>query len=1007
MNIFPSRSRKFGRFLSAVTFFLTMSALIEVTVAAPWPTYLHDSGRSGVTSESLALPLAPVWTYRSVHPLCPSWSESARHDFFHYRRGLREHVIFDRALHVVSDGSRVFFGSTVDDTVRCRDAATGREIWRFSTAGPVRGTPLLNKGRLLFGSDDGTLRAVSTESGKLLWSIPPRGPEKMVGNGRLISRWPIRTTVVVDGDIGYYSMGLFPKSEGVYFRKFNVADGHVLSEKKLTQPAQGSPVLAGERVIVPAGRVTPTMLTKEEPDWLLNRLGRGRSDTYATSAESDGVVVVGNGCEGCLDAYSKTSQKRIGHFTGLRAAISKELIVIQSDTTLQAIKRDNYFEVLEKLAKLQEKCKQQKRRGQVDESLVQELVRLKRQPAEQVKWTVLSQGRYALIQTADMLFTGGENRVEAFSLETGKRLWSREVIGRVYGLAVAGGRLFVSTSQGMIYAFEPKQAVSVAENRETPKQPEPAPTRPLPTSFDEATLGAWHFRTDCLVAPKQNETGTTIVDDLVGSCDAVTSAPIAIEKHDTIESAHFTQSGHFTIATDTDCKALPRESFTAEALVRIDKPSDCVGFVGSLQDNGSCQRGWLLGCKNNCPLLALCASDSDEMSYLTTKDSIQIGTWHHFLGTYDGKMMRLYLDGIEVGRCSWRSGPIRYPENKQSQYVIGAYKDDDEEYNLTGQIATVQVFKRALPPEEVAARAKRSLASVPETSELIVHPNVLSSTADSVEVEWSAQRGDPNYLQYGLVGNAFSQETKGTVINHFHVAHLSGLEQAAVYQARVVQPRPGQEPRYSETFYFRTEVDPKSLELPEAMSSQPLTQSAEKLLAMSSGQKGFCVILYPEDARLAVELARTERWQVILVAKTETQANEIRRSLNRLSLGGRYITVLHGPLETLGLPPYFADFVIGPTSEQSLASAKEAYRIVRPEGGRLLLSLRTKDTPQNAKLVPDPLSESSSSASPRLLAVRGTLPGAGTWKQGLGEPGQTGQSNDERGVWSDAGSLVR
>ena len=750
MFVCSIRSRIFDSFLFVVAALFLMPVWCNSAIAEQWPTYLHDSARSGLTKESVSLPLAPTWIYSSGNPLCPSWSESARYDFFHYRHGLREHIIFDRALHLVSDGNRVFFGSTADDSVHCVDAATGREIWTFPTAGPVRAIPVLSNGHVLFGSDDGTLRSVCAESGKLLWSIPPESPEKMIGNGRLISRWPIRSTVVVDGDIGYFAVGLFPTSEGVFFRKINLEDGQILSEEKLTLPAQGSPVLAENRIIVPAGHVTPTMLTKDEPDWLVERLGRGISDTYASSGEYEPVILVGNGCKGQLDAYSKTSRKRIGQFTGFRAVISKELILVQSEETLQAIKRDKYFAILEELSGVQAKCEQQQRRGKVDDKLVQELARLKKESGEQVKWSVPSRGRYALIQTADVVFAGGENRVDAFSINDGKRLWSREVVGRAYGLAVAGGRLFVSTSQGMIYAFEPKQGDSVAKDQK-------------------------------LEAPK-----------------------------------------------------------------------------------------------------------------------------------------------------------------------------------------------------------------------LVVHPNVLSRTSDSVEVEWSAELGDSSYLQYGLVENGFSNEARGVVVNHFSVAQLDDLEQGAVYQARIVLPRDTRKPLCSDKFYFRTEVDPKSLVLPESLFDQRAEQSAEKILAISSGQKGYCVVLYPDDARLAVSLARTRRWQVILVCRTQKQADEIRRTLNRVSLVGRYITVLHGPLETLGLPPYFADFVIGPKSEKLLASANEAYRLVRPEGGRILLALGTKDIPQSAKMVPDPLSNGSFSESSRLLAVRGALPGSGTWKQGLGDPGQTGQSYDER-----------
>jgi outer membrane protein assembly factor BamB len=69
------------------------------------------------------------------------------------------------------------------------------------------------------------------------------------------------------------------------------------------------------------------------------------------------------------------------------------------------------------------------------------------------QWSVPCDYPHALILAGDVLFTGGTNKVAAFSTRNGDQLWSRAVNGRARALAAAGGRLFVSTDTGSIHTF--------------------------------------------------------------------------------------------------------------------------------------------------------------------------------------------------------------------------------------------------------------------------------------------------------------------------------------------------------------------------------------------------------------------------------------------------------------------------------------------------------------------------------------------------------------------------
>ena len=71
--------------------------------------------------------------------------------------------------------------------------------WTFFTEGPVRFAPSIWKDQVYVGSDDGYAYCLKSTDGKLVWKYRA-GPsdEKVLGNGRRISLWPVRTSVLVD-----------------------------------------------------------------------------------------------------------------------------------------------------------------------------------------------------------------------------------------------------------------------------------------------------------------------------------------------------------------------------------------------------------------------------------------------------------------------------------------------------------------------------------------------------------------------------------------------------------------------------------------------------------------------------------------------------------------------------------------------------------------------------------------------------------------------------------------
>jgi hypothetical protein len=79
------------------------------------------------------------------------------------------------------------------------------------------------------------------------------------------------------------------------------------------------------------------------------------------------------------------------------------------------------------------------------------------------------------------------------------------------------------------------------------------------------------------------------------------------------------------------------------------------------------------------------------------------GGWHHAAGTYDGRHVRLYLDGAEVGTGSPTALSIFYGLASPGAF-IGTYRGDCEQ-PFTGDVDEIAVRDGALGAAEIAALA--------------------------------------------------------------------------------------------------------------------------------------------------------------------------------------------------------------------------------------------------------------------------------------------------------------
>jgi outer membrane protein assembly factor BamB len=331
----------------------------------------------------------------------------------------------DNAFRVVVAGDLVYFGSSNSDKLVCLDARDGSELWHFFANGPIRFAPAVYDNKVYFGSDDGYVYCLNAVDGSLIWKKKATASsELMFANGRMVSVCPVRTAVMVDDGIAYWGAGLFAGAQtGLdrYICACDAVNGNEIWKKSPPKPTQGYPLASTNNLYMPAGKSTPTYYRKSNG----NHLGSIGTDdrqggAYALLSNDNklfyGPHYSGSGSYvGKYDASTGASES-VAWAAGNYLVVTADYSYYSSDTTIARIRRSD----------------------------------------KQIIWSIPGSYSYELILAGDTLFAGGNDEVAAIDTSDGSVSWAAPVNGRVHGLAVANGGLFVSTDLGTIHRFRRK-----------------------------------------------------------------------------------------------------------------------------------------------------------------------------------------------------------------------------------------------------------------------------------------------------------------------------------------------------------------------------------------------------------------------------------------------------------------------------------------------------------------------------------------------------------------------
>jgi len=452
---------------------------------------------------------------------------------------------------------------------------------------------------------------------------------------------------------------------------------------------------------------------------------------------------------------------------------------------------------------------------------------------------------------------------------------------------------------------------------------------------------------------------------------------------------------------------LPRRELTVEAWVSVGKPMQWGGIIGALQDNGTYEKGWLLGFRNDRFCFAVNSVGQKSLTYLTADRAFEPDRWYHVAGVYDGTTQRLYIDGELAGESTDQKGEIVYPP--KAWMTLGAYQDDDEFFSMTGRLHEVRLLGSALSAAEIAKHhlAKRDAFPKPKPKPkplaIAYGPFVDWVDRTTATLSWEVDEPMKGRVRWSMPSGQTVELTSGQTGTR-HLVTLRDLVLDGEYRYQIlgsaagvpVQSKPY---KFDSSFYYRLPAAP--LGQAGAAKRPNLPGLAGQILELADARAGYALVMGGVDGSLALELVRQSDLQVVVLEQDADRVKAIRAALDDAGVYGVRASVLVGSLGERTLGPMLFNLIV---SERHLlggqlppATGAEALRSLAPSGGTLVLGPAGELGQAQRWLgqAGSRLVRSDDGKARWLVHERPRLAGAGEWTHQYGNAQNTSCSGDD------------
>ncbi len=184
------------------------SSIINHKSTSPaWPTHRHDPARSGRSSSKVPDALARMWHTELAGRLTAP---------------------------VIAEG-KLLVAAVDAHTVHALDADGGQQVWHYTAGGRIDSPPTIHRGLAVFGCRDGFVYCLRLADGELVWRRRAAPADRRtVAFGQIESVWPVIGSVMVVDDVLWYTAGRSSFLDGgMILGRLDPATGKLIDRTRL------------------------------------------------------------------------------------------------------------------------------------------------------------------------------------------------------------------------------------------------------------------------------------------------------------------------------------------------------------------------------------------------------------------------------------------------------------------------------------------------------------------------------------------------------------------------------------------------------------------------------------------------------------------------------------------------------------------------------------------------------------------------------------------------------